>query len=150
MSLVRDATMTTLPRLTPAETAVSILPSGPSSTFPPPLKNRPSNNGRNPKSNVSLSWDNSWSKQSKSAPNSPPGSSRNIKLDPLHPPKSKRTIYLETTDAHYQNELRTYLLKREQYHRFHRGWMRPFYGDKIEQEDYRYSTVKILLLVIEV
>ncbi|XP_072026246.1 LOW QUALITY PROTEIN: uncharacterized protein [Amphiura filiformis] len=125
--------MTTLPRLTPAETAVSILPSGPSHTFPKKaatthIYNNPS------KSSVSLSWDESMTKP-QSAPST--SGSRYMKLDPLHPPKAKRSIFLETTDVHYQNELRTYLLKREQYHRFHRGWMRPFYGDKIEQEDYK-------------
>lgn len=125
--------MTSLPRLTPKETSVSIIPSGPSETFRKSRRiTRSMSSKTSANKGVSLSWDESLS-------HSAPGTScsRHVRLDPLHPPKAKRTIYLETTDAHYQNELQTYLLKREQYHKFHRNWMRPFYGDKIEQEDYK-------------
>jgi len=127
--------MTTLPRLTTQETSVGVLP--PSTT--PCMVRRSSsktfiNDGR---SGLSKSWDERLSHTAN-------GSRPLPKLNPLRPPRLSRTVTLETTDSHYQNELRSLLMKREQYHKSHNRWMKPFYGSKVEQEDYRKNTREVL------
>lgn len=56
--------------------------------------------------------------------------------DPLRPTREK-TFTLSSTDAEFENEQKILRKKREQYHQFHRNWMRPFYGSKVDQEEYR-------------
>ena len=129
--------MTTLPRLTPAETSITSI------LYPTISKEDPQR-----KSYSSIGYRelaNTWGGSAthhpdvKPSPHTATGGRSFPRLDPLHPPKYGRTVSLETTIPHYQNELRSLNMKREQYHKFHRAWMKPVYGSKLEQEEYRWG-----------
>ncbi|XP_041459220.1 uncharacterized protein LOC121410905 [Lytechinus variegatus] len=128
--------MTTLPRLAPAETSIkSIL--HPGICDGEPKRKSFSSIGYRELSN---SWGGSATHHIDDKPTShtAQGLGRSYpRLDPLHPPKFSRTVSLETTNPHFQNELRSLNMKREQYHKYHRSWMKPIYGSKLEQEDHR-------------
>lgn len=120
-------TMTTLPRLTTQETPVNV----PQSSQPPSMVHRSnSKTFIGEAKGLSKSWDERLLQSANGERPLP-------RLNPLRPPKLNRTMTLETTDSHYQNDLRSLLMKREQYHKSHNKWMKPFYGSKVEQEDYR-------------
>eukprot|EP00057_Strongylocentrotus_purpuratus_P034969 XP_797235.2 PREDICTED: uncharacterized protein LOC592629 [Strongylocentrotus purpuratus] len=127
--------MTTLPRLAPTETCIKTI-LHPGSSHGEPQRKSFSSIGHRELSN---SWGGSVTyHDGKPISHTAQGLGRSFpRLDPLHPPKYSRTVGLETTNPHFQNELRSLNMKREQYHKYHRSWMKPFYGSKLEQEDYR-------------
>lgn len=127
--------MTTLPRLAPTETCIKTI-IHPGSSHREPQRKSFSSIGHRELSN---SWGGSVTHHDeKPISHTAQGLGRSFpRLDPLHPPKYSRTVGLETTNPHFQNELRSLNMKREQYHKYHRSWMKPFYGSKLEQEDYR-------------
>ncbi|XP_071484785.1 uncharacterized protein [Diadema antillarum] len=127
--------MTTLPRLAPAQTSITSVLYPTISNDEPERKSHSSIGYRQ----FSNSWGGSATEHPdiKQAPHTALGGRSYPRLDPLHPPKVGRTVSLETTNPHYKNELRTLNMKREQYHKFHRAWMKPVYGTKMEQEEYR-------------
>ena len=120
--------MTTLPRLTTLETPVNVLPS----SQPPSMVHR--SNSKTFIGGEAKGLSKSWDERLLQSAN---GERPLPRLNPLRPPRLSRTMTLETTDSHYQNDLRSLLMKREQYHKSHNKWMKPFYGSKVEQEDYR-------------
>ncbi|XP_066556294.1 differentially expressed in FDCP 6-like [Amia ocellicauda] len=67
------------------------------------------------------------------------------RVDPLHPPSSRRrTVSLETLAAHHNNQQRTLVMQQKEYCRFHQGWQRPFYGSRAEKEEYRKEVRELL------
>ncbi|XP_038061978.1 uncharacterized protein LOC119732507 [Patiria miniata] len=133
------STLPTLPRLTTQETGVSVIPT--SSTAPSMVRRSSSktfiNEGAGQPKGLSKSWDERLTRTANGGRPLP-------RLNPLQPQRLGRTVTLETTDTHYQNDLRSLVMKREQYHKSHNRWMKPFYGSKVEQEDYRKNTREIL------
>ncbi|XP_071817952.1 uncharacterized protein [Apostichopus japonicus] len=126
--------MTSLPKLkVPQETGISAIPILPQDCSPP----------RRSKTVIGLKKSShSLDGNSRSAALFPwlqpdlPDSKPTPRFDPLRPTREK-SFTLSSTDVEFENEINMLRKKREQYHQFHRNWMRPFYGSKVDQEEYR-------------
>ncbi|XP_033116406.1 uncharacterized protein LOC117116464 [Anneissia japonica] len=130
---------TPLPRLTPKETFIS--------EFHPPQKQRffrRSQTFVEKQNPLSKSWGGMSSLLAHQDVDLSPQAGTLPRINPLRPPLTRRTVTLETTDAHYLNESRTNNMKRSQYYRFHSAWGKPFYGNKSEQEIYRKGIREVL------
>jgi len=67
------------------------------------------------------------------------------KVDPLHPPwSSRRTVSLETVNAHDALSQRSLAMKQREYHRYHSSYETPVYGSIASKEQYRKEIRGIL------
>ncbi|XP_071960847.1 uncharacterized protein [Antedon mediterranea] len=130
--------MTTLPRLSTKETPFNICMPQEHTYF------RRSHTCVQRTHPLSKSWGGTSSMLAHDNTQSLPKGGTLPRINPLRPPCIKRTVDLETTDAHYANHSRTNIMKRAEYDRFHTGWAKPFYGNKVEQENYRKNIREVL------
>ncbi|XP_063720859.1 uncharacterized protein LOC134847638 isoform X2 [Symsagittifera roscoffensis] len=67
------------------------------------------------------------------------------KVDPLHPPwSSRRTVSLETVNAHDALSQRSTAMKQREFHRYHSTYETPVYGSIAAKEQYRREIRDIL------
>ena len=79
-------------------------------------------------------------------PSAPEGPQR--RLNVLRPPPPKKFNHmLETIEPHWHNEKRTNNMKQREHYRYHNAWSKYYYGSPAEQEEYRYVTFCLLLIV---
>ena len=64
------------------------------------------------------------------------------RIDPLHPPwSSRRTVSLETVNAHDLLGQRSSAMKQREYHRYHSSYEAPVYGSIASKEQYRFLNI---------
>ncbi|XP_002739391.1 uncharacterized protein LOC100377244 [Saccoglossus kowalevskii] len=129
--------MTTLPRIAPRETPVSAPP-----IREPKQRNLSATATSLPAPAVSISMNGKpvpatvWARVTHTAvsnlrPHQFP------RLNPLNPRPYRRTVSLETTEAHHLLSQRVMAMKQREHYRFHSGWQKPFYGSPADKEAYR-------------
>ncbi len=60
------------------------------------------------------------------------------RVNPINPePPERRTASLETRSPNWQNNYRSDLMSRREYHRYHNAWSRYYYGNPSELEMYK-------------
>lgn len=60
------------------------------------------------------------------------------RINVLHPPTvPRRTVFLETFDAHGHMYNRCQIMQRSEWRRYHGEWQKPRYGNPSVQESYR-------------
>lgn len=72
------------------------------------------------------------------------------RIDVLHPPSvPRRTVFLETFDAHGHMQNRCKIMQRREWYRYHGEWQKPRYGNATVQESYRSNIRSVLKSQIE-
>ncbi|XP_077985439.1 uncharacterized protein LOC144440066 [Glandiceps talaboti] len=129
--------MTTLPKIAPRETPTVV-------SAPPLTKKTGSAKGTLPAATITVNGKilpaSVWARVSHTADVGNLRPHQFPRINPLRPVRERRTVSLETTDAHHVLDQRVLAMKQREHYRFHSSWEKPFYGSPAEKEAYRRDT----------